>query len=330
MDEAGLRREEIQSGNYLETTDVLRNGIIGGNLGLVGAVLLAGGIFLIYKATKEIHHKLEGEAEHAAAKGVYMGIENHGGPISGNPELCAELLVYGMLASLLAAALPAWEATQAPPRQTLARASLEQRVSEKLGLIEICAIAAIAGGILALVVTDRSLVVGFAGMFLIVVGLALLVPGFVALLSRRLAGPIGRLAGLSTRMAIQGIGRSLSRTGVAVTALAVAVAATIGVDVMVGSFRGSVDAWLQRSLNADMYVAPPRLAGGHGPAMTRERERVVHVVEQHAPVATIDGEAPQRLVGLLREAATPQRHEGRPDSTVRVIRPPQAAFRRRS
>lgn len=31
-------------------------------------VLLAGGLFLIYKATKEIHHKLEGEDEHAEAK----------------------------------------------------------------------------------------------------------------------------------------------------------------------------------------------------------------------------------------------------------------------
>ena len=30
-------------------------------------------------------------AEYAEAKGVYMGIENHGGAISGNPELCAEL-----------------------------------------------------------------------------------------------------------------------------------------------------------------------------------------------------------------------------------------------
>jgi sugar phosphate isomerase/epimerase len=30
-------------------------------------------------------------AEHAEARGVYMGIENHGGPISGNPALCAEL-----------------------------------------------------------------------------------------------------------------------------------------------------------------------------------------------------------------------------------------------
>ena len=31
-------------------------------------VLLAGGLFLIYKATKEIHHKLEGEDEHVEAK----------------------------------------------------------------------------------------------------------------------------------------------------------------------------------------------------------------------------------------------------------------------
>ena len=31
-------------------------------------ILLAGGFFLIYKATKEIHHKLEGEDEHAEAK----------------------------------------------------------------------------------------------------------------------------------------------------------------------------------------------------------------------------------------------------------------------
>ena len=31
-------------------------------------ILLAGGVFLIYKATKEIHHKLEGEDEHGEAK----------------------------------------------------------------------------------------------------------------------------------------------------------------------------------------------------------------------------------------------------------------------
>lgn len=41
-----------------------------GDLGFSGKelILLAGGLFLIYKATKEIHHKLEGEAEQSHGK----------------------------------------------------------------------------------------------------------------------------------------------------------------------------------------------------------------------------------------------------------------------
>jgi predicted tellurium resistance membrane protein TerC len=41
-----------------------------GDLGFSGKelILLAGGLFLIFKATKEIHHKLEGEAEHASTR----------------------------------------------------------------------------------------------------------------------------------------------------------------------------------------------------------------------------------------------------------------------
>lgn len=41
-----------------------------GSVGFSGKelILLAGGIFLIYKATKEIHHKLEGDEGHTSAK----------------------------------------------------------------------------------------------------------------------------------------------------------------------------------------------------------------------------------------------------------------------
>jgi putative ABC transport system permease protein len=59
-------------------------------------------------------------------------------------------------------------------------------------------------------------------------------------------------------MAVAGIGESLSRTGVAIVALAVAVSATIGVSVMVDSFRGSVDEWLQQTLQADIYAGVQR------------------------------------------------------------------------
>jgi len=45
-DEAGLKREHIHSSNYLETTDLIRDGLIGANLGFIGAVIAAGLVML--------------------------------------------------------------------------------------------------------------------------------------------------------------------------------------------------------------------------------------------------------------------------------------------
>src|SRR4029453_4144387 len=56
----------------------------------------------------------------------------------------------------------------------------------------------------------------------------------------------------------------LSRTGVAVAALMVAVSATVGVGVMIRSFRATVERWLETSLAADVYVSAPTLRSGRG------------------------------------------------------------------
>lgn len=46
-DEAGLKREHLHSSNYFETTDILRDGLIGANIGFVLAVIAAGLVMLI-------------------------------------------------------------------------------------------------------------------------------------------------------------------------------------------------------------------------------------------------------------------------------------------
>jgi hypothetical protein len=46
-DEAGLKREHLHSSNYLETTDILRDGLIGANLGFIIAVLAAGAVMIL-------------------------------------------------------------------------------------------------------------------------------------------------------------------------------------------------------------------------------------------------------------------------------------------
>ena len=45
-DEAGLKNEKLHSSNWLETTDLLRDGFIGANFGFIIGVLITGSLFL--------------------------------------------------------------------------------------------------------------------------------------------------------------------------------------------------------------------------------------------------------------------------------------------
>jgi putative ABC transport system permease protein len=81
--------------------------------------------------------------------------------------------------------------------------------------------------------------------------------GFMSLLrpvASRWLGPLGRLATGT-------VARAVSRTGVATAALMVSVSATIGVSVMIASFRSTVANWLELTLQADLYISAPTPGG---------------------------------------------------------------------
>src|SRR3954449_11167020 len=59
----GLTWLLAQKGKY-----IIPESWFGKGFDLASLVMLAGGLFLIYKTVKEIHHKLEGEDEHVAGK----------------------------------------------------------------------------------------------------------------------------------------------------------------------------------------------------------------------------------------------------------------------
>ena len=167
----------------------------------------------------------------------------------------AKAAALGLGATLLAALGPALEAASIPPRAVLSRASMERRTRRRLPWLLAGACVALVLALALLVAGRNSLVVSFAGLFGIFSAAALATPpataGLMALLDRWLPAR----APVPMRMAIRGTRASLSRTGVSVAALAVAVATVIGVGLMVSSFRASVDDWLQQSLMADFYLA---------------------------------------------------------------------------
>lgn len=166
-------------------------------------------------------------------------------------------LVLGIAASLLAALVPAVEAMRTSPTGTLQRSTLESQVSRLIPwLVVAWALISILGvGLLRL--QQGGLIAAFGGLFAILLSTALLTPALIQVLMRGVTPLTNALFGVIGRMAPRDIVRSLSRTSVAIAALMLAVSVIVGVSIMIGSFRGTVVQWLDQTLQADIYIAPP-------------------------------------------------------------------------
>ncbi|MFM5190757.1 FtsX-like permease family protein [Aeromonas media] len=112
---------------------------------------------------------------------------------------------------------------------------------------------------------------------------------------------LGRLRGrgpLSIRLGVAETQYHLDRTAIAVMALQLAIAAAIGIGVMVSSFRSSVEIWLGQRLAADLYVSAPKgMAGSRG-----------HLSEQTLTAIL----AEPQVSTASRRAVLPARWQGHP------------------
>jgi putative ABC transport system permease protein len=133
---------------------------------------------------------------------------------------------------------------------------------------------------------------GFAAAFFVLASFSLLVPPLAFRFSAA-AGKIFRAlrhrrqkAAVEAELAAANLSRALMRNSVTIAALAAAVAMTVGVSVMVFSFRKTVEAWINDTLVADLFVAPAsnEIVGPSSfipPA-------AVHFLETQPAVETID------------------------------------------
>ncbi len=227
----GVRSDEIAR---LVMTEALVLGAIGTLIGLLVGTWLGQGLTRIVAATvSELYYSVSVDALHIELLSV------------------AKAVALGLGGTLLATWLPARQAAATPPLTTLSRAALEQSTQRQVPVLATLGAALIIVG-LAIAFSGLGLIAGFAGLFVLLIGAAMLSPLAVRLTHRVLVRL--PLRGI-WRMAIRDIDRHLSRLGTAVAALMVALAASVGVAIMVDSMRGAVSDWLGNLLTADLYVA---------------------------------------------------------------------------
>ena len=170
----------------------------------------------------------------------------------------AKALLLGMGITLLAAWLPAREAARIPPVLSRLRSLLETETRRRQRPMVLVGIVLLLLAPVVLAASGKSIIGGFAALFLIILSFALFTPWLLVLLIKLLRPLLSILLGLPGVIAARGVLAALSRTQVAVTALMIAISATIGVSIMIGSFRQSVEQWLADYLAADIYITQAR------------------------------------------------------------------------
>ncbi|MEW6281280.1 MAG: ABC transporter permease [Candidatus Eremiobacterota bacterium] len=237
----GVTRGEVLR---LVLAESLWLGTVGSLLGLALGVALSQGLLrLITRTLNDLYFVVSVE-----------GIELEG-------WLLARAFLLGLVATALAALAPAREASSSPAGFVLSRSHAEETAWRWIGWMAGAGLMSGAVGSVLLWLPSDSLALAMVGMFLQMVGLAAVAPG-VALMLTRLAWRPLALTPLPMRLGVRSVSRSLSRTGVALAALTLAVSATVGIAIMVDSFRGTLVRWLAVTLQEDVFLAPPTVITG--------------------------------------------------------------------
>lgn len=228
----GVTRQEIYR---VILAEALVLGFVGTLIGCLLGFWLGQGLTRIVAATvSELYYEVSSDSMH----------------LSGLSLARASLL--GLVGTVIATWLPARQAANTPPLTTLSRAELEHFAKRQIPALAMTGSLMVIIGLLIAFLLPGGVVVGFVGLFVLLIGSALVTPLGLplahCLLSRLPFGGIWR-------MAIRDLNRHLSRLGIAAAALMVALAATVGVALMVDSMRSSVSDWLQDLLTADLYIA---------------------------------------------------------------------------
>jgi putative ABC transport system permease protein len=261
----GVTRRELFS---LVLVEALLVGVAGTALGLLLGLLLANGLLeLVTRTINDLYFVLNVSS------------------LALSPLSLAKGLLLGIGATLAAALMPAVEAAGAAPRSVLSRATVESRRRKLLPWGVGLGLGLMTASLAGLLVPSKSIAGSFLLMFMLILGYALLTPGMAVWLLRHLQPLLKKTFGLLGKMAARNLVAGLSRTGVATAALVIAVAATVGVGLMIGSFRVTVADWLQSYLRADIYVTTA--SSGFGPGRTPLKPALLEQLNKLDGIASI-------------------------------------------
>lgn len=241
---------------------------------------LIGNLRLLGVTRRQIGRMIVGEALILAAIGTTLGIglglvlghvmlqpvsatvdtlffESDAPSLAISPLSIVKAALLGFGATLLAVIPPLREANRFSPKHALTRSQLESGARHSTRSAWLFGLLLIAAGFAVGFLSETGIELGLASVFLLLLGFALLTPAATLAIMSAAETLSGKLFGILGKLPPRMVRAEISRTGVAIAALMIAVAATIGMNLMIDSFRSTVSQWLNTTLQADLYLALP-------------------------------------------------------------------------
>jgi putative ABC transport system permease protein len=176
------------------------------------------------------------------------------------PGVIALGVCVGIALSLVSAIAPSIEAAQVRPISMIRGLSVAPPTRRRRGAEIAVAILTFAIAALATRIPPvRGIAVaGYLAVLLVVAGFSLLSPAIVRSIARIAAPPLLRAFGIVGQLAARSLHASLRRTSIATAALALATGMMVAVALMVGSFRVTVNTWIDQTVRSDLWLRPAR------------------------------------------------------------------------
>ena len=216
-------------------------GVAGGALGLLLGRIMASGAVSLLGATVDA-----------------LYVSSRPAPIELTAGMVALGLTIGVAVSLASAAAPAREASLVSPVEAMARGEREYaaRVHKIRDLWIALALAVLGVGASRMPAVAGKPFFGYAAALLFIAASAFAIPAMITGLAAISSNLLRRVAGVEAMLASRSLSSSLRRSAVLVAALSTAVAMMVSVGIMVGSFRQTVQSWIDDQLKADLFLRP--------------------------------------------------------------------------
>jgi putative ABC transport system permease protein len=200
-------------------------------------------------------------------------------------------LVLGMFVSLIASIVPSYEASKIRPHETSREGSFEGRYRRYQKSVSVAGILCILSGLIISYLDYRNTpfafpLLAYIGILFIIGGFTLMSPFYLSLMLRFFERPAKYLFRSMGNITLGDMKGSTYRFSVALMSVAISSALIIALLILIFSLRGSLQAWINKNITADIYIKPASCRANY--CFNPMSEEVVRIVESFPEVEGVD------------------------------------------